>query len=53
MYNVKFPCKEFKLAYALSKSMRIPEMAINDKGIQSDFYIDKVIPKYNWIDYAS
>lgn len=53
MYFVKSPCKEFELGYSLSKSMRIPEMTIDDKGIQPDYYIDKGIPKYEWIKYVT
>ena len=33
--------------------MRIPEMTIDDKGIQPDYYIDKEIPKYEWIKYVA
>jgi len=53
MYFVKSPCEEFELGYSLSKSMRIPEMTIDDKGIQPDYYIDKEIPKYEWIKYVT
>ncbi len=53
MYFVESPCKEFTLGYCLSRSMRIPEMTIDEKGIQPDFYIDKSIPHYDWIDYVS
>lgn len=52
MYFVNSPCKDLKLGYSLSRSLRIPEMAIDDKGIQPDFYIDKSIPKYEWIEYV-
>jgi hypothetical protein len=53
MYNVPSPCNEFLLGYSLSKSMRIPEMTIDDKGIQPDYYIDKFIPKYEWVKYVT
>ncbi|WP_417888129.1 S41 family peptidase [Zunongwangia sp.] len=53
MYFVKSPCKDYELGYSLSKSMRIPEMTIDDKGIQPDFYIDKEIPKYEWIKFVT
>ncbi|MEO0339015.1 MAG: S41 family peptidase [Bacteroidota bacterium] len=53
MYFVPSPCQEFELGYSLSKSMRIPDMTIDDKGIQPDYYIDKDIPKYEWIKYVS
>lgn len=54
--NMRFidsPCKEFKLGYSLSKSLRIPDMAIDEKGLQPDYYIDKSIPDYKWIDFVS
>ena len=53
MYYLKSPCEEFELEYSLSKSMRIPEMTIDDIGIQPDYYIDKEIPKYEWINFVT
>jgi hypothetical protein len=53
MYFVKSPCKDYELGYSLTKSMRIPEMTIDDKGIQPDFYVDKEIPKYEWIKFVT
>ncbi|MBB6330214.1 hypothetical protein HNP24_001164 [Chryseobacterium sediminis] len=53
MYFVASPCNEFKLGYSLSKSFRIPDMAIDGKGIQPDYFIDKTIPDYQWIDHVS
>ena len=53
MYFVTSPCNEFELGYSLSRSMRIPEMTIDGKGIQPDYYIDKEIPKYEWTKYVS
>lgn len=52
MNFVPSPCGEFQLGYCLSKSLRIPEMAIDDKGIQPDYYIDKNISKYRWIEFV-
>ncbi len=52
MYFVKTPCKDLELAYSLSRSYRIPDMAIDDKGIQPDYYIDKTVPEYKWIDFV-
>jgi len=49
---VKSPCGEFGLIYGTSKSLRIPEMTIDDKGIQPDFYFDKTIKPYEWIKNA-
>lgn len=53
MYFVESPCKEFQLGYSLSRSMRIPEFAIDEKGIQPDYYLDKGIPPYEWTDYVN
>lgn len=53
MYFVNSPCNEFKLGYSLSKSFRIPDMAIDGKGIQPDYFIDQSIPDYQWIDYVN
>lgn len=50
MYSVTSPSKEFKLWYGLTKSHRIPEMLIDGKGIQPDYYFDKTIKPYEWID---
>ncbi|MBE4948834.1 S41 family peptidase [Chryseobacterium culicis] len=53
MYFVNSPCNEFKMGYALSKSFRIPDMAIDEKGIQPDYFIDKTIPDYQWIEFVN
>ncbi|RMG81468.1 MAG: peptidase S41, partial [Bacteroidetes bacterium] len=52
MHFVNSPCNDLKLGYGLSRSMRIPDMTIDDKGIQPDYYIDKTIPTYKWIDFV-
>ncbi len=49
MNSVIFPCGDFKLWYAISKSYRIPDMAIDGKGIQPDYYFDRTIKPYEWI----
>ncbi|RMH40315.1 MAG: peptidase S41 [Gammaproteobacteria bacterium] len=53
MYFVDSPCKDLKLGYSISRSMRIPDMTIDGKGIQPDYYIDKTISKYDWIDFVN
>lgn len=53
IYSVKSPCNEFELYYSLSRSMRIPEMTIDNKGIQSDYYIDRSVPQYRWVDFVN
>ncbi|WP_428232976.1 S41 family peptidase [Flavobacterium sp.] len=52
MYFVDSPCKDLKLGYSLSKSSRIPDMQIDQKGIQPDYYIDKTINDYDWIRFT-
>lgn len=51
-YLVESPDKQFKLGYALSKSLRIPDLAIDGKGIMPDYYIDKSIPSEQWLSYV-
>jgi len=53
VHTVESPNKEIKLRYCLSRSMRIPEMTIDNKGIQPDYYIDETIPKYKWIEFVN
>jgi len=49
MYSVNSPDGNYKLWYGLTKSYRIPEMLIDGKGLQPDFYFDKTIKPYEWI----
>nr|WP_295871532.1 S41 family peptidase [uncultured Chitinophaga sp.] len=51
-YLVESPDKQFKLGYSLSKSLRIPDLAIDGKGIMPDYYIDSSIPPVQWLDYV-
>lgn len=53
MYVVKSPCNDLELGYSLSRSLRIPDMTIDNKGIQPDYYIDKSVPAHKWIDFVS
>lgn len=46
------PCDKYYLAYAMSRSLRIPHFIIDDIGIQPDFYIDDEIPEDQWIEYT-
>jgi len=47
------PCKEFMLIYGMTRSMRIPDMTIDDIGLQPDYYLDKTIPSYKWVEYVN
>ncbi len=51
-YPAKSPCGDFELIYCLSKSLRIPEMTIDNKGIHPDYFIYNEVPKYKWIDFV-
>jgi hypothetical protein len=53
MASIESPCKEFRLHYCLSRSMRIPGMTIDDIGLQPDFYLDKTIPQYKWVEFVN
>jgi hypothetical protein len=46
------PSKNFKLFYATSRSFRIPKMAIDDYGLQPDYFIDDSIPSNKWIEFV-
>jgi hypothetical protein len=52
MYFVDSPDKQFHLGYCLSKSLRIPDMKIDNIGLQPDFFIDKSIPDSEWLDFV-
>ena len=50
--NVKSLCQDFELRYTSSKSFRHPDFIVDDIGLQPDFFIDKEIPDYQWVDYV-
>lgn len=52
MNSVISPKKEFELHYCCSKSQRVPGMAIDGVGIQPDYYLDKMMAEYKWINYV-
>jgi C-terminal processing protease CtpA/Prc len=53
MNNVLTPSKKFKLWYSLSKSMRLPKMPVDNKGIMPDYYIDESFKEIDWIHFTS
>jgi len=53
MLSVKSPCNDLELGYCLSKSYRIPDFTIDGKGLQPDYYLDKTIKGYEWIDFVN
>ncbi|MEO1450008.1 MAG: S41 family peptidase [Bacteroidota bacterium] len=52
MMNVNDPCENFTMYYSLSRSMRIPGLAIDGKGISPDFYMHRDIPNHEWIEFV-
>lgn len=52
MNYVDSPCKEFELGYCLSRSKRIPDFTIDEKGIQPDYYIDRSVPAHGWVKFV-
>ncbi len=52
MYKTDSPSGAFTLHYSLTKSLRIPHMAIDGVGIQPDYYIDEEIPIYAWTSFT-
>ncbi|BCO17951.1 hypothetical protein KUC3_08080 [Alteromonas sp. KC3] len=52
MHQTTSPSGVFTLHYSLTKSLRIPHMAIDGVGIQPDFYIDDKTPLYEWISHT-
>lgn len=53
LYLTYSPDEDFVLVYALSKSLRIPGMVVDDIGIKPDFYLDQEIHESQWVDYVS
>jgi hypothetical protein len=51
--DINSPCGDIKLFYGVSKSFRIPAFAIDDIGLQPDFFIDDTIEKYDWVNYVN
>jgi hypothetical protein len=52
MYEAVSPCGNYTLGYCLSRSMRIPDFTVDGKGIQPDIYLDKSVPKTDWITFV-
>lgn len=53
MYFVTSPGKEFELGYSLTRSMRIPDYTIDEKGIQPDYFMDKSVKEYDWTEFTN
>jgi len=53
MYSITSPDKKFTLWYCTSKSLRIPENTIDNKGISPDFFIDRSVTAEKWLAYVA
>lgn len=51
--SIESPCNEYQLNYCLSRSYRVPDMTIDNIGLQPDFYLDKSIPQYKWVEFIN
>lgn len=52
MYSVKSPCNDYELGYCLSRSRRIPQFIIDDRGLQPDYFISNDVPGFRWRAYV-
>ena len=53
MYFAESPCKEFRLLYCLTRRLWIPNLTIDNIGLQPDFYLDECIPQYKWVEFVN
>lgn len=53
VHTVDFPSGKFELFYGLSKSFRLPGMAVDDIGLQPDYYIDNTVECNGWIKFTN
>jgi hypothetical protein len=53
MYSITSPDKKYTLWYCTSKSLRIPDYTIDNKGIAPDFFIDRSISNEKWLSYVA
>jgi hypothetical protein len=51
--TVDSPDGRYRLTYTTSLSTRIPGMAIDDIGLQPDYYLDPTIPDHRWVEFVS
>ncbi len=50
--EVDSPSGSFTLYYAMSRSYRVPDLIIDDRGIQPDHFLDDGIPDEEWVPYV-
>ncbi len=52
MFFKPSPCNEFMLVHTLSKSFRLPDLPIDEIGVQPDIYLDASVPNHQWTEYV-
>ena len=52
MHYIPSPCGDFQLGYSLTRSFRIPHLAIDGVGIQPDYFIGDEVPPWKWVDFV-
>lgn len=53
MYSAESPCKEFMLRYCLTRRLWVPNVTIDNVGLQPDYYLDESIPQYKWVEFVN
>jgi len=53
MYSVTSPSGIFWESHCLTRSQRVPDFAIDGKGLQPDIFLDKTIPLYEWTQFVA
>lgn len=51
MHFLNFPCYEWRLGYATSRSRRLPEQPVDNIGISPDIHLESY--EKDWVSYAS
>ncbi|MCT1531968.1 S41 family peptidase [Sphingobacterium daejeonense] len=52
MNSARSPSGIFEIWYCISRSLRLPNMPIDDIGIQPDFYLDPTIQQKDWVSFV-
>lgn len=51
--TVDSPDGRYRLSYTTSLSARVPGLAIDDIGLQPDYYLDPTIPDCRWVEHVN
>ena len=52
MNFVESPCGDYELGYSISRSYRLPDLPIDDIGVQPDYFLDAGIPRWRWVEHV-